>query len=82
MRYSCTGVVDSTLPESTRPGCERQASCAGFAVELSVVGEEGRVCWGGNVGGFGVEVRIGVLDGEQAVMKASSVQSIHIGFVA
>jgi hypothetical protein len=54
----------------------------GVAVEASIVGEGVRVCSGVEVGGFSVEVGAGGMDGEQAVMKVSSVKSINLCFVA
>jgi hypothetical protein len=71
-----------TVPESTRPGYERQDGWVRPGVELSAVGEGVRVCGWAEANGFGVDVGTGGVDGEQAVMKTSSVQSIAICFVA
>ena len=70
------------MPESTRPGRERQAGRVGFAVEGSAVEEGIRVGWGVEVGGFGVDVRAGRSDGEQAAMNTRSVKNVVVHFVA
>ena len=80
--------MESTVPESTRPGRERQAGRVGCAVEGSAVEAGIKVGRGVEVGGFDVEVSAGRSDGEQAVMQASkasrarSVKNVVVHFVA
>ena len=81
MKYSCGGLVDATVPESTRPGSVRQVGCEGFAI-VSVVGAGVRVGWGAEAGELGVDVSTDGLDGEQAVMSTSSVKRVPIHFAA
>ena len=54
----------------------------GVVVERSMVGVGVESCEGVEECGTGVEVGEGWLDGEQAVMNASSARSIAIHFVA
>jgi hypothetical protein len=63
--------VDWRIASSTRPGCVWQVGCVGSAVEISVVGDGMRVCWGIEASGVGVDRGSGELDDEQAVTKAS-----------
>ena len=74
MKYCSGGLVVVRVPCSTRPGWDRQVN--GVAVGSSV-GEGDTVGnFVGNGGGDeGVDVGTGWLDGEQAVMNASS--AIH-----
>ena len=69
------------MPESTRPGRERQAGRVGFAVEGSAVEEGIKVGRGVEVSGFDVGVRAGRSDGEQAVINARSVKNVVVHFV-
>ena len=74
-----------TVPDSTRPGLERQVGSGDFSVEPSVVDEGVKVSRGAEVDSCSVDVEIIELDGEQAVMngsKASNVRSSLFDFVA
>jgi len=79
---ACGGFVDSRLPDSTDPDCERQASgvTVGVPVGMAKVGTGVRV-W---VGGIGVEVGAGVgeFNDEQAVKNAASRRKLAACFVA
>ena len=71
--------MDSSFPDSTEPGCERQATgvMVGVPVGTAKVGTGVRV-W---VGGIGVEVGAGGVDGEQAVRNIIR-RKITICFIA
>ena len=72
--------MDSSLPNSTRPGWVRQVSCVGIGVFIETVGAMS-IC-GVEVGEKGVGEGTGCSDGEQAVMNARSVSRIVIHFAA
>lgn len=74
MIKDCGGFVDSRVPDSIEPGCERQASgvMVGVPVGMAKVGTGIRV-W---VGGIGVEVGVGGVEGEQAVRSARRINPL------
>ena len=76
MKYSCAGLVEESMPLSTRPGWVMQVS----GVDVGT-GDGVMVCVGVGVDRNGVRVGVGWFDGEQAVMNARSVKSVIIRFV-
>ena len=66
MKYACAGLVDSSLPSSTRPGWLRQASGVCVADAVLVGGAEVIVGCEVEVTGICVGGRLGCVSGVQA----------------
>jgi hypothetical protein len=79
MRKCWGGLNSSNAPSSTRPGKVRQVNGVELGITVNVGITQGV---GEATGGRGVNVVIGGLAGEQAVMITRSVSSVDISFVA
>ena len=52
MIYSCVGLVEVSLPDSTRPGWERQASGVDVGISVAGMGIEVVACIEVEIGGI------------------------------